>query len=582
MASIIKSKQPCPCGASSDAMTYYEDGTGYCFSSKGGCPRPFSKQQLGNTEMTETLEETQKEAAKTPTFLNGEPKDWPSRALSKESCAFFGVWAGRDKTGETVIIQNYCKPDGEIEGQKIRTANKDFFIIGNTTELFGKHLWQKPQDVMVITEGEIDAVSVYQATKGRIAVTSLPNGAGSAKKTIKENLEWLEQNFKRIVLMFDNDAPGKKAAEEVVEMFNPGKCFLANLGAYKDANEVLQKGDEAHLREVLNTVEMWKPDGVVTFGEAWEAASKVVKKGLTTPFPLLTDWTKGVRLNEMIVVGAGSGLGKTTFFKEFILHFRQDHNEKVGVIFLEEPIGKTAHSLASKVLKKNLENVLLDQPDVSEITDLELIEEMEQMQVLDPEESAKARGILEGDPQDPSIVLYNHFGFMDYEKIREAIRYMVVARGCKYIFLDHLTALTAGDEGSDERRRLDYICSDLSALLNRYDFTLFAISHLSKPFGKAHEEGGKVSAKDLRGSQAIKQWAYQIWGLEKNQQDPNEKNFIKLRILKDRNDGQCVGRILLLRYDPETARLIEVGETYDGDTVSDLNFPKETSITDEF
>lgn len=573
MANTTLTKQPCISCSSSDAMAYYDDGTGFCFS----CQSAFSKKQIEGVDVGTVVEHS----FKAPSFLVGEPRDWPNRSLTKDACAFFGVWLGKDATGESVVIQNYCKPNGEIEGQKIRTPDKQFFIIGKTTDLFGKHLWTKPTDVMVITEGELDAVSVYQATKGRVAVTSLPNGASSAKKVIKENLEWLESNFKRVVIMFDNDEPGKKAASEVVEMFNPGKCFLANLGSYKDANEVLQKGDEEHLREVLRTVEMWKPDGVVTFAEAWEAASQVVKKGLSTPFPLLTEWVKGIRLNEMIVVGAGSGLGKTTFLKEFILHFRQEHNEKVGVIFLEEPIGKTAHSLASKVLKRNLKDTLLDSPKFDEITDQALIDEMEQMAVLDPEEAAKAREILEGNPEDPSIVLYNHFGFMDYEKIRETIRYMVVARGCKYIFLDHITALTSGDEGSDERRRLDFICSDLSALLNRYDFTLFAISHLSKPFGKAHEEGGHVSAKDLRGSQAIKQWAYQIWGLEKNQQNPEEKNFIRLRILKDRNDGQCVGRLLLLRYDPETARLTEVGETYDGDTVSDLNFPKEIT-NDEF
>ena len=88
--------------------------------------------------------------------------------------------------------------------------------------LFGQHLWKNAGKRIVIVEGEIDALSVFEAMPNW-PVVSLPNGAQSAKKAIKNSLEFLE-SYERVVLLFDMDEPGQKAVEEVAEMFSPGKC----------------------------------------------------------------------------------------------------------------------------------------------------------------------------------------------------------------------------------------------------------------------------------------------------------------------------------------------------------------------
>ena len=78
--------------------------------------------------------------------------------------------------------------------------------------------------MVVITEGELDAASVYQVLR-TWPVVSLPSGAAGAKKSIKKNLEWL-QGYTKVVLLFDDDEAGRSAAKEAASVLSPGKVFI--------------------------------------------------------------------------------------------------------------------------------------------------------------------------------------------------------------------------------------------------------------------------------------------------------------------------------------------------------------------
>ena len=146
---------------------------------------------------------------------------------------------------------------------------------------------------------------------------------------------------------------------------------------------------------------------------------------------------------------------------------------------------------------------------------------------------------------------------------------MVVGKGCKFIFLDHITALADGvGLNTDVNKYMRKVVSELASLTRELNFTLFAISHLRKPEGKPHEEGGRVHLDDLYGAAAIKQWASYVIGLERNQQAENveERHRTKLRILKDRYTGLAAGHVIDIKYCAETGRLKEAD---DGDYFAD-------------
>jgi twinkle protein len=74
---------------------------------------------------------------------------------------------------------------------------------GGTWGLFGWHTVPASAEVLVLTEGEFDAMAVYQSTG--IPSVSLPNGASSLPIDIVKPLE----RFKRIILWMDDDQPGQ-------------------------------------------------------------------------------------------------------------------------------------------------------------------------------------------------------------------------------------------------------------------------------------------------------------------------------------------------------------------------------------
>ena len=93
---------------------------------------------------------------------------------------------------------------------------------------------------IIITEGEIDALSVSKVQGNKYPVVSVPSGATSAKKYIKRELEWLSK-FSSIILMFDEDEAGKQAVIECSNILPVKKVKIATLPA-KDPSELLQKG----------------------------------------------------------------------------------------------------------------------------------------------------------------------------------------------------------------------------------------------------------------------------------------------------------------------------------------------------
>jgi len=129
-----------------------------------------------------------------------------------------------------------------------------------------------------------------------------------------------------------------------------------------------------------------------------------------------------------------------------------------------------------------------------------------------------------------------------------------VALGIKDIVLDHLTALVAQED--NEYKALNRIMEEMASLVQELGFTLFYVSHLRKASGLAHEEGGRVTADQFKGSGAIVYWSNFLFGIERNQQaeDISERNTTVFRILKDRNTGLGTGVTFKLWYDHDTGR----------------------------
>jgi twinkle protein len=245
-----------------------------------------------------------------------------TRKLSAEAIGAYHVAAN---SADTEIVFPYLR-DGDLVNVKClgleRPNGKKAIRLEKDCEpcLFG---WQAiPEDAreIVICEGEIDALSLWQYCRPALSVC---NGAGSHA--------WIEQEFERldrfdvIFVCFDEDEAGRKGAAEVIERLGRDRCRMVKL-PHKDANECLQKAvareeidrrfanaqtmDPAELKSAGVYVDQVLHDFYPDEGE---------QDGLYLPWAKLRE-KLAVRRSELVVFNGINGHGKSVAVSHIALH----------------------------------------------------------------------------------------------------------------------------------------------------------------------------------------------------------------------------------------------------------------------
>lgn len=515
---IIKAHLPCPDCGSHDALAIYDDGHTYCYS----CHVTHHETQPKEKGALYDIE------------------DWPTvplkrRGITEKTCRLYSYKAGLHN-GQPVQIACYFNDNGVCVGQKVRYPDKRFTILGKISKrFFGQHLWPGGGGKkLVVTEGEIDCLTVSQLNGNKYPVVSIPNGVSSAKQVFKENMDWLN-SFEQVIVMFDMDEPGRKAVKDVEGLLQPNKLYVATL-PLKDPNECLLAGRGQEVIKAIWNAKKYTPDGIVNGADLWEEVSKQedTEQGFMFPWDIsLNKMTCGLRKGELIVLTAGTGVGKTTFVRQVAYDLGVTKGLKVGLLMLEENVKRTARGLMSIAASKRL---YMNRQGVSE---------EEYKQAFD-----KTLGT-------GHFILYEHFGSLDGDNLLSKIRYMAVGEQCDFIILDHISIAVSGLEGDNERKLIDILMTQLRSLAEETGVGLIVISHLKRIDGMSHEEGAATSLSQLRGSGAIAQLSDTVIGLERNQQaDGEQRNRVRIRVLKNRWTGET-GIAGYLFYNKTTDHLEE-------------------------
>lgn len=504
--------EACPACGSSDGLARYTDGGGHCF---------VCTHHEGNGKEYKAPE---KSGDWTP--VEGVVAALTKRKISEATCRKFGYRIGT-ASGTRVQIADIRNSQGNLEGQKLRDKDKNFLSRGTVSDsLFGMHLWQGGRK-LVITEGEIDALSYAEVTGCKYPVVSIPCGVQSAKKILNKNMKWLLQ-FQEIILMFDGDDVGKAAAAECAPLFPPNRVKTADLGQYKDANEVLQAGEHQLLVNSVFNAKDYKPSAIVTVDDIFDLALQRPEMGLSLPWPSATDITLGIRKGEIHIVGAAPKIGKTEHQHQLIRHMTEAHGEVVGVMSLEEKPVKTLKKIAGKYMGQQFTKP----PEVAGWKQEDLV---------------KGLNLLKG-----KIQFYSSEGVRDADEILSTVRYWA-ACGMWFFIIDPLTALVAEHDSSAANDILNDFMSKAASMCQELDITFFMYSHVNPPkTGLPHDQGGEVLSSQFTGSRAMEKWAHYGWGIVRNR---NEEDKIK------RNTGEIV-----LLFDREYGEYCRYPVFYDSDT----------------
>ena len=517
---------PCPCGQSSDSFAYHQGKWWKCFS----CDRNYKQEELNEMGYEVGEVQTTSKTVKKD-LLKGEVQALKTRGISLDTCKKFSYQIGEHK-GEKVQIANYCNSVGQVVAQKIRTKDKKFYWLGDKSKagLYGQHLWGEGGKRLVITEGELDALSVSQAYgNNKWPTVSLNSGATSGIQNIKDNYEFVT-SFDEIILMLDMDVQGREATKKIAEILPYGKCKIANLAGAKDANEALTSGMAGAIASAIFEAKSHRPDNIVAaadFGQAIHEEEQLLSS-IPYQFLGLNDLTRGLRLREVVVLAAGSGIGKSSLVTQITLDLHQQ-GEVCGMLMLEEANLVTIKKLIGLHVGKTIENFHELTKKQKDVAFQELFAEK-------------------------PLFLFDHFGSDSIDVITSRIRYMVQSLGVRWIILDHISILMSGLVTHDERKAIDIAMTTLRSLVQELNIGMIIVSHLSRPQGSlGHEDGKQVSTSELRGSHSLVQLADIVLALNKI---PDEHNLREICVLKNRYNGQ-VGSAGILSYSRETGRLSE-------------------------
>ncbi len=462
------------------------------------------------------------------TPLQGDVRELTNRKLREETCKLWGYRIA----GDVQVID--IRKGGRLVAQKTRGAGKTFRWLGDTKAppFIGQWLWNRGK-YLVITEGEIDAMSVSQAMELKWPVVSLANGASSVAQQIRDNYEWL-LGFDNIVLMFDMDAPGQAAVEVACELLPLGRVKIAGLPA-KDANETLLHYGPGALIKSFWDAKVYRPDGIVSGADfTLETLRKGCAQGFPFRYPKLQEMTYGLRKGEVTLLTAGSGIGKSTLARELAYDLHQTHGLSIGNVYLEENNTKTAQGYIALHSGVPLGKLQFN-PDIIS-------------------EAQWQKGLTEVIQQ--RMLFYDHFGSLGSQNLLSKLRYMASVAKVDFIVLDHISIVTSGVESSSEgeRKDIDILMTALASLTQETGVGILTIAHLKRAQGKNFNEGGIPSLNDLRGSSSLEQLSDNVYSMERNQQDEaGAKNVSLLRVLKCRAVGDT-GEADSLEYNRETGR----------------------------
>lgn len=282
------------------------------------------------------------------------------RGISKNTLDKFLIhakeeWMPQTQKKERCIVFPYIR-GGEIINAKFRDGNKGFKLIKDAELIFFGMQTMEDRHCAIITEGEIDALSVYevgfgnnyehQADKngeivehdlGRWAVLSVPNGAnkGSQRLEYLDNCsDWLS-DFDEFVIATDADEAGISLKDELIRRLGVEKCRIINYPtercvetkeglkrACKDLNEVLINFGKEKVIETILSSEIIPVDGIYYLEDVFPTMLDNFKKGIqiapTTRFSEMDEYFRWKKGDINLWTGYGNH-GKTFFVMQLML-----------------------------------------------------------------------------------------------------------------------------------------------------------------------------------------------------------------------------------------------------------------------
>lgn len=429
------------------------------------------------------------------------------RGISKTTLDKFLIyakeeWMPQTQKQERCIVFPYLR-NGEIINAKYRDGNKGFKLIKDAELIFFGMQTMENKHCAIITEGEIDALTVYEVgfgneyepkpdengvvvehELGRWAVLSVPNGAskGNQRLDYLDNCsDWVSE-FDEFIIATDGDEAGRSLKDELVRRLGVEKCRVIDYPsekcvpnkdglkrACKDLNEVLINfGKEKVIETVLNS-EIIPVDGIYYLEDVFPTMLESFKRGVqlapTTRFGETDDYFRWKKGDINLIVGYGTH-GKTTYWLQMMLT-KSIYDGWKWAIFSPENFPA---------------NDFYD--DLVEMYSGKWLDKMTEKEYVD------ACGFI----NDHIFYVYPE-NEHDLENIHEKFRYLILKKGVDGVMIDPFNQLDKTQKTFErDDQYLSVVLKDIKrfALLNSVSYNI--ISHPKNP---TYEKGKSLPVVDM-------------------------------------------------------------------------------------
>ena len=285
-----------------------------------------------------------------------------ARGISPETAAAYNLGYDSAWISPTVIKNQRAKGSNwtpDPTARLILPVNKNHYIAraispdvsknfskmnetgGGSTGIFNAQALYGDQEIIFITEGVFDALSIIECGAVAVALNSTSN-----VNLFINHLKAAKQTRAAFVICLDNDDAGKRAADTLKEELQELniKCITADIsGEYKDPNEALT-GDREALKTAIRAAQDRAKNaaesetetderplpGLLTYTDAVDIFKNANDKILEMKsFPRFSKVAK-IKLHDTFALAADTGAGKSSL----AINFLNDLNEEYPCIYI--------------------------------------------------------------------------------------------------------------------------------------------------------------------------------------------------------------------------------------------------------
>ena len=443
------------------------------------------------------------------------------RGVKPATLEFFGA---KDlKEGERVVGQMYPYPKGYKmrihEGKRFSTTP------GIDLTLWGMHCFDAgSSSELLITEGELDAMSAYQMLNMKTPCISLPSATTSEKTWARPEVMKFLMSFSRIYCSFDSDGKSDKYIEKLAGML-PNRVYAMEHKKYKDANEFLQAGAKDLYFQVKHNAKKFQPENIWSSSEDFLKIYNEDHTDSCTPTGIdrLDSAIEGLMKGKLTVFQAPEGVGKSEFMR--LLEFNMlNQDKRIAIMHLEESqqralLGLVSYRMGTNVTRKTL---------------------------ITPEQEPQVIKHLTEFGDNENLMMFQLNESDDPNSLLDKIRYLVVGCCVDYVFFEPIQDLAyfRHDEGTVEQF-LSSMATKLATLARDLNVGIITVAH--------ENDDGKT-----RDSRMISKRAAVVIQLKRDimADDETTKNTTELLVIKNRPTS-TTGHAGFLRFNPKTFNLEE-------------------------